>query len=303
MFSIKKYLVLLLFISIFVGCKKNEAKQAEEETILKGKASIYVDESVLPIVEDQVMVFESKYEAKFDLKPKSEAEVLNSLFKGEAKIAVLARNLSKEELKVFEQKRIVPKITKFAVDGIAFVSNKASNDTLIALSDVLGFIKGERSSRIKGLVFDNPNSSSVSFMDSIAGMKALSGKDVFSMKTNNDVLKFVAGNDGMIGVVGVNWLSQPMPQMKTIIDNLHILSVKGLQKTGYFSPSQNDFAEGNYPLLRGVYIVNCQGKSGLGMGFASFAAGDIGQRIVLKSGLLPNKVPTRRINVKHGPLK
>ncbi len=35
--------------------------------------------------------------------------------------------------------------------------------------------------------------------------------------------------------------------------------------------------------------VNCQGFSGLGMGFASFVAGDIGQRIILKSGLLPIK--------------
>jgi phosphate transport system substrate-binding protein len=29
----------------------------------------------------------------------------------------------------------------------------------------------------------------------------------------------------------------------------------------------------------------------LGMGFASFVAGDIGQRIILKSGLLPIRTP------------
>jgi len=35
------------------------------------------------------------------------------------------------------------------------------------------------------------------------------------------------------------------------------------------------------------------------MGFASFVAGDIGQRIILKSGLLPARVPGRKINIRN----
>jgi phosphate transport system substrate-binding protein len=48
-------------------------------------------------------------------------------------------------------------------------------------------------------------------------------------------------------------------------------------------------------LARDLYIINCQGYSGLGMGFASFVAGDIGQRIILKSGLLPIRTPGRKL--------
>jgi len=300
MSGFKNYLILVSVVFIFFSCKKNENEGTDVETILKGKATIYVDETVMPIVEDEVMVFESKYDAKFSLISKSESEVLNSLFNNKAKIAVLARDLTKKELKLFEQKKIIPKITKFAIDGVAFVSNKSNNDTLIALKDVIGFIKGERNSRIKGIVFDNPNSSTVSYINNLAGVNALSGKDVYSLKTNNEVLKFVSENDGMIGVVGVNWLSQPESSMESVISKINVLSVKGLKGTKYYSPSQNDFAEGTYPLLRDLYIVNCQGTSGLGMGIASFAAGDIGQRIVLKSGLLPYKVPPRRLHVVHG---
>jgi hypothetical protein len=36
---------------------------------------------------------------------------------------------------------------------------------------------------------------------------------------------------------------------------------------------QNNIAEGTYPLARDLYIINCQGYSGLGMGFPSFVAG------------------------------
>jgi phosphate transport system substrate-binding protein len=102
----------------------------------------------------------------------------------------------------------------------------------------------------------------------------------------------------MIGVVGVNWLSQPNPDMNQFVKEINILSVKSLKDSNYYSPTQNNIAEGKYPLARDLYIINCQGYSGLGMGFASFIAGDIGQRIVLKSGLLPTKIPGRKINIR-----
>lgn len=293
-------LVLGLFFFIFFNCKNDVNNTENNETILKGKATIFVDETVTPIVEDEIMVFESEYDAKFTLVSMSESEVLNSLFNKKGGIVVLARDLTKKELNVFEQRKIVPKITKFAIDGIAFVSNKSKTDTLIALKDVINFMKGERTSKIKGLVFDNPNSSTVSYMNNLAGLNGLSDKDVYTFKTNNEVLKFVSENNDMIGIVGVNWISQPSNSMQSVIKNINVLSVKGLNKEGYYAPSQNNFAEGTYPLLRDLYVINCQGYSGLGMGFSSFVAGDIGQRIVLKSGLLPFVIPSRKLNIIHG---
>jgi phosphate transport system substrate-binding protein len=45
-------------------------------------------------------------------------------------------------------------------------------------------------------------------------------------------------------------------------------------------------------------MLNYQGKEGLGMGFASYIAGEIGQRIILKSGLLPVRIPSRIIQLR-----
>lgn len=290
------YLLPLIFsVVLLVSCKDDK----KEETILKGRVSITVDETVLPMMKDQVDVFQNRYDAKITLVPKSEAEALNDLFKLKSTVAILTRNLTEKEKINFSQKKIVPKITIFAQDAIAFISNKASNDTLIALEEVIGFLRGEKHSKFRGIVFDNPNSSTSSFIKNTAKIADFPTTGVYSFKSNEEVIKFVSENDGMIGVVGMNWICQPTKSSSSFLDNINILSLKGAKEKVYVTPTQNSIAEGTYPLVRDLYIVNCQGFSGLGMGFASFIAGDIGQRVVLKSGLMPIRVPGRKFNIRN----
>ncbi len=291
-----KLFSLFIFFVFIISC--NKSNNNNQETILKGKATLLVDETLKPIMEDQIEIFESRYEATIKLDAKSENEVIQALVKDTSSIAVLSRKLNEDELKVFASRKIIPKTTPIAIDAIALISNGNSNDTLVALSDVLDFMNGKGQGTIKGLVFDNPNSSTVRYMDSLAGLPSIPQKGVFSFGTNNEVIKFVSENTGMIGIVGINWLSQPSPQMQHYVDKVNVVSVKGLKDSNYYSPSQNNIAEGKYALARNLYIINCQGYSGLGMGFASFVAGDIGQRIILKSGLLPVKVPPRKLNIR-----
>jgi phosphate transport system substrate-binding protein len=294
-----RYLKILFFAILVVAlaAQCNE-KGPDKETILEGKATIVTDETLAPIVEDQIAVFESAYNAKIKLISKSEAETVNALLKNVAEIAILSRKLTAAEMKVFENKKIIPKITQFASDGIVFIRNKRNKDTLIAIQDVLRFMKGDSVEGIKGLVFDNPNSSTSRYLCNMAGVATLPSKGIYSFGTNNDAIKYVAENDGMVGVIGLNWLSQPFPEMLKYTRAVSVLSVKGLNGSRYYEPSQNNIAEGNYPLARDLFVVNCQGFQGLGMGFASFIAGERGQRIILKSGLLPIRIPGRKIIIR-----
>lgn len=295
----RKYIKYFIFFSIVViavvfAC----AKKQEEETILKGTTKILVDETLTPIIEDQVAVFQNDYDAKINLIPQSETQAVLSFSKGVADIIVLPRNLSEEEEKFFKQKKIVPRATIFARDGIAFVKNKKSNDTLISIDEIVQFLKGNNS-KIKGLVFDNPNSSSVNYIAKLADLKSLPEKGVFSFKTNEEVIKYVAANEGMIGVVGVNWIFQPSLEMMEVLKQVNVLKVKSSKSKNYYYPSQENIATGDYPLARDLYIINCQGYEGLGMGFASFISGEKGQRIILKSGLAPVRVPGRNIIIRN----
>lgn len=291
------FVVTVLASCFFIACKHSEAKN-DKESILKGKVTILVDETIKPLIEDQVAVFESTYKAEISLVAKSENELLDMAIKDTTVVMILSRPLDENETRYFEKFKIKPRVTQFATDAIAFISNIKDKDTLLALKDVVAFMQTKSQSKIKGLVFDNPNSSTVRYLTQLAKISELPQTGVYSFKSNEEVVKFVSENEGMIGVVGVNWLLQPAENIRKYLTNINVLSVEGLNKNAYFAPTQNNLAEGTYPLARDLFIINCQGSSGLGMGFSSFLAGEIGQRIVLKSGMLPSTMPSRKIMIK-----
>lgn len=290
-------LALVVVAAFVVMCNRKSDK--DQETILKGKALILVDETILPIAEDQEAVFESDYAADITLAPKSEGEAMRAFLSDSARIILLTRKLSPEENRVFENKKIKPRVAQFATDAIAMIANKSTNDTVIALTDVVSFMQGKPNGKIKGLVFDNPNSSTVRYMNKLAGLTETPQNGIYSFNTNEEVIKFVAENKNMIGIIGLNWLSQAPMSISHNVDRIKVLAVQGVSGGGYYTPSQNNLAEQKYPLARDLYIVNAQGFSGLGVGFASFIAGERGQRIVLKSGLLPIRIPGRKIVTRN----
>lgn len=293
----KKSFIFYLSVSIFVfgfGCQD---KKPEKDTIVTGSTSLLVDESLVPIVEDQLAVFQNSYDATIRVLPQSEKEAVISLTEKKADIAVLSRKLSAAEEAFFKSKSMIPVTTAFAKDGIALVTNTKSNDTLLSVAEIVDFLH-QKPSKIKGLVFDNPNSGTVQYICNLAGLTKLPEKNVYSFKTNNEVMRYVAENNGLIGVVGVNWITQPSPDMDEIVSALKVMYLKNTADGKYYQPTQDALAAGTYPLARDLYIINCQGYDGLGIGLASFIAGEKGQRIILKSGLAPVRVPGRNIKTR-----
>jgi phosphate transport system substrate-binding protein len=294
---------LLLYIGLplsilAASCKGNKS---DVQSYTSGKENILVDESLTPIIEDQAYVFESTYpEAKLKLVSKSENELINLFLDDSAQVAVVSRLLSADEAKHFESKNIKVRVNRFAVDGIALITHTSAKDSTTTVADIIKILRGENSG-IGGLVFDNANSSTVRYFKELAGVKELPAKGVYALKSNSEVIKYVHTNPGSVGVVGVNWMVQPPVDLEKEVAELKILGVKNLDgKPGsdaYYKPNQNDIALGLYPLIRSLYIINCEGGAGLGTGFASFIAGERGQRIVLKSGLLPDSIPSRQINI------
>jgi phosphate transport system substrate-binding protein len=296
-----KNLRLLLSVLFVIALASCQTKQAEKESYTSGREQILVDESFAPIIEDQSFLFQSTYpKAKIDLVLKSEIELLNLFLSDSIQVAIISRLLEEDERKYFESKNIKIRVNRFAIDGIALISHNSSKYVNVDVLDIIKILKGEPSA-LQSLVFDNANSSTVRYFKELASIDKLPSTGIYALKSNADVIKYVNDNPGSIGVVGVNWMVQPPVELESIVADLKILGVKNVAgqpgSDAYYKPNQNDIALGMYPLTRSLYVVNCEGGAGLGTGFASFIAGERGQRIVLKSGLLPDSIPSREINV------
>jgi len=301
---IKKNAYLLIAVvasSLIISCNTPPTKEAH--TVISGTINIVVDETFGPIIEDQLAVFENTYhEANITLINRPEKLAINYLLNDSSKVAVLSRTLTNDEKEFFESKKIIPKVTRFATDGIALITNKSNTDSVITVDEILHILQG-KSSTISTLVFDNPNSSTVRLLKELASVKDLPEKGVYALRSNAEIIKYVYEHPHAIGVIGINWMVQPDPELLEYTKAIKVLGVKNLAgkngDDGYYKPSQNNLALGKYALARDLYIVNCQGVRGLGLGFSAFVAGEIGQRIILKSGLLPDSIPPREINIRN----
>jgi len=157
-------------------------------------------------------------------------------------------------------------------------------------------------SNVNRLVFDNPNSSTVRFLKELAGVDSLPATGVYAMKSNSDVLKYVYETPQTMGVLGINWIVRPDSALQKYVEGVKVLGVRNQAgkpgAAGFYKPSQSNLAEGIYPLSRPVYIINAEPRKSLGMGFAAFLTGLSGQRIILKSGLMPDSLPPRELIIR-----
>lgn len=293
-----------LLLLVLASCKqKPKPLSGVEETRTSGSVSILVDESFSGVLADQIEVFKSDYpDAKFTIVEGNEQKILPTFLNDSVRVIVLSRMLTSAEDKIYRNRSIVPKTSRFAIDGIALITNNENPDSNITVTEVVDILKGTSTNR-KQLVFDNAYSSTLRYFKDLAGIKTLPATGVYTLQTNKDVIKYIAENKGSIGVLGVNWLIDSDKSMAAYLQKVKMMGVKNVKgKKGddrFYKPLQANLISGIYPFLRNIYIIDAEGRNGLGAGFATWLVGPRGQLIVLRSGLGPHKLASRDFNFKN----
>jgi phosphate transport system substrate-binding protein len=313
----KNYLIkagFLCLLVLFFSCRHKTTVKQYDDTPATGVASIAVDETFQPIVESVLPVYHSIYTyAKINPRYIPEVDAFNLLLKDSLRLIIVSRPLKQKEMDYFHGKKFFPKEVQIALDGIAVLVNPANNDTLLTVNQIRKILLGEITSwkqidkaskqdKIK-VIFDNPNSSTVRFVvDSITKTGKLAG-ELSAMQYNRDVVEFVSRNPNAIGLIGVSWVSdRDDPSCLTFLRKVRVASISRAEtatEDNSFKPYQAYLALGKYPLTRYIYAINSEPRVGLVSGFAAFIAGDKGQRIILKTGILPATQPVRIIKVRE----
>ena len=299
-------LLYLFIILAFAACKRkdkpaNGEKAKVEETRTSGTLRILVDESVSPIVREQIDIFSLDYpDAKFETTVKPEEKIVPAFLNDSVRVIVMPRLLSKNEEKYYTQRGIKINSIRFAVDGIALITNKDNIDSTITVKEIVDILQGKNSD--KKLIFDNAYSSTFQYLKQLANISQFPAKGVYSKNSSSEVIKLIAEDKNFIGILGVDWVSDKNTKLAEFLAKVKTLGVKNLKgKVGddqFYKPTQDNLINGVYPLLRNVNIIECEGRDGLGTGFATWLRSQRGQLIVLKSGLAPHKLMPREINLK-----
>jgi phosphate transport system substrate-binding protein len=298
MMKVRSYIVILLIGGLFAGCSSDK-KSEKRDDILSGEIEVSVDETILPLFMEQKEVFESSYyNAKINVIANHEVQSVNTLLRDDAQIAVLTRELSAEERKHFENQSVPGRVYPIGYDAIILVANVNSVDTSIRIGEVVELLKGNKVRDTK-LVFDDLNSSVLRYFVELGKIDKVANTYVETAAKGDGVLDEISRVTGKIGLISYNQYLSLKSSFAEIgkIRILSVLNEKGAEHK-YVLPSQTSLSTDEYPLKRTIYVLNYQPNMGLGLGLSAFMTGDRGQRIVLKSGLLPQTMPGREIIIR-----
>ena len=295
---------LFLFVATFIllqACRQPVKKVNSGDEFLKGTTQFVADGSFSPIVDEELYVFKAFYkEAKPQVLYKTEAEAVKLLLSDSIRVAILARNLKPDELELLRSRALPPEINMFAFDAVTLIVNQASADTVTSVTEIKKMLNGQAKTN-SAIVFDNPNSSITRYLKEFSGNTTLQQKNIYALKSNVEVIKYVSEHPNAIGFVSFTWLNDPDNYYADLVPKVKIVGVRNESykddPVTYFKPSQTTLALKEYPLTRALYIINATGRGGLGKGFASFLESERGQRIILRSGILPDSIPPREINI------
>ncbi len=282
-------LFLLLCVNL-LACNSAE-KNKNEDTPIKGNISLDVDDSFSMLIEAEKTAFQNQnHFAKIEVFNKPENEAVADLLNDKVRGIIVTRDLTEKEKEVFTREKISYRSYRFAADGIALITHKSNTDTLWTLEDLKESLIGTSNKNIE-LVVDKNNSSNLKFIVDQLQIDATTGLKVREVGSNVKVIDYVKGHANSVGIIGSNWVSDgDNPTSLNFIRSVHVISLaksKGLSKNEYYQPFGYNLALKKYPLRREAKIIIKEAHLGLGTGFVNYVCGDMGQLIVLKSGLIP----------------
>ena len=301
-------LIMLMMGTQCTGRKVNTIN----ETPTRGNIRILADASFQPIVDAEIATFTSLYNyAHITPTYVPETDLISAFLDDSVKVVVTAWEPTEQQKELLLNTQIVVRTTNVAYDAIAIVINKENKDSLFTYANVNDMFTGKLTdwkeinptSKLgkMSFVFDNEKSANIRYFKDEFNLGAQLPPDFYSVKSNEEVIDYVNKNKSAIGIISVNWICDKEDSVsRAFTDKIKIaaISQKYLNPGTYYLPVQGSIYDKSYPFTRKVNLVSRESFEGLGSGFVSWFSSEQGQRIVLKSGLVPATMPIRLIQIK-----
>jgi len=305
-------LLLLSIMYLMISCTSS-GNRVPPETPTSGNIKIAVDESFQPLIDTEVYTFTSLYtRARITPEYKPEFDVVNDFMNDSVKVMVTSRKLSESQIQYLRDTLVIARTITFAYDALALITNNENTDTLINYKTVKDIFTGKvtkwkeinPNSKLDeiNVIFDNNKSGNIRYFRELFEIKDELGSNFFAVNKNSEVIDFVSRNPDALGIISANWISDKDDSLsRSFLKKINVLAISQpfLNDGTYYRPDQGWIYDKSYPFVREVYLISRETFSGVGSGFIQWATAEQGQRIVLKSGLVPATMPIRLVQIKN----
>ena len=303
----------LLAIALLATCG-GPPDPRTDDVPTRGHVLILADENLRVLVEAERFMFESIYDkATLDIRYLPEAQLLKEMLNDSVRCTIMTTRPGGEQDTYFIRRSVKAHTVPIAVDGIAVLVNKDVKLAALSPGAVVEALSTPGAFSYKGWELpeeDRPLAAPRAWfvsagsgvarylVDSLFGTTGQQKIMAMTVDSLPALVERIEQDPLAIGFVSFAAISDlDNPHMKALRGRVKLLPISATDTSAAVLPSQSTLADGSYPLRRPVFMVLAEGKSGLGTGFVSFVANHKGQRIILKHGLAPNKVPPREIEV------
>ena len=293
-----KYLpYIMLLLPFLMSCTKQE--NMEGPTI--GTANIVADESIKYIIEQEENIFERTYQyAHVNIAYLPEVDMFEQFMTDSSRVILTTRRLTDEEVKFFEQKKSFLLQTAYATSALAFLVSKNAPDTAFTYEEMITMFKEDQNGKL--FVIENAKSGISHDIMQMIDADTLP-KHFYALNSKQEVIDYLFTHENAIGIVDWSDISDSDNQeAKVLLSSTEIVGISrpvdSLQQ-GFVKPYQYHLQDRIYPFTRDLYIITRTGRTDVARGFAAFLGGEIGQKIILKAGLLPKFQTERVVEIRN----
>lgn len=289
------------------ACQVQPHKPAESQT--QGRIIVKGSDSVLKMIRRQSQAFMQLYEkAEIVVDGGGSKAGIAALNEGRARIAVMTREITPLEDSILKANGAKPRGYKVAWDGLAVIVNYRNQVERLDLEQLAGIFSGRIAnwSQVGGSrqkivpVYPGPNSGTYEYFRDLVLKGGEYAAQAYPCTTTAQVVDLVREHPSAVGLVTMAALYQDWDVWPPVREpGIKAVAIGFGRERGYYPPNQKTVNDGDYPLIRPIYLyVNetvengfGQGMSSLAHGFISFVTSAEGQKIVARQGFVPATMP------------
>lgn len=289
---------LVLLLALLIACNDTPKNIGPADSPAEGTIYISVDESFKPVIEQQILVYQSSFaKAKIIASYKPEVECFKDLQKDSTRMILVASGLNKSEIDYYTANLgYKPEDDVVAYDAVTIIVNINSTDTLFTIDKIKKILTGKIN--VPAIMDGNNATSTVRYLSDSVLRGELFGQNVVAANGSEAVIETVAKTPNAIGFVGLSWVgNNNEPKQKAQLKKIKLAlveCVKCAEKEVFAKPSQSTITFAQYPLARPLYFILKENYLGLGTGFKNFMNLERGQLIFRRSFLAPAKMDFKK---------